>query len=153
MGTTLTAMLWDGLQFACAHIGDSRAYLLREGMLYQLTHDHTLVQALLDDGRITAEQAAVHPRRSMLSRALDGGESVTCDLWSAWAEPGDRYLLCTDGLSGVVRAERLVQVLATVKERPQEFAAAVQDDLPTCRCARPPRSLSSWRLAADKGRK
>jgi protein phosphatase len=114
MGTTLTVMLWNDPQVAFAHIGDSRAYLLRDGTLYQLTHDHTLVQLLLDDGRITAEQAAVHPRRSMLSRALDGGDGAECDLWCAQAEPGDRYLLCTDGLSGVVSADQLCEVLAGV---------------------------------------
>src|SRR5689334_7335884 len=76
MGTTLTAMLWDGGRFALAHIGDSRAYMLREGCLYQITRDHTLVQSLVDDGQMTAEQAAAHPRRSLLMRALGGSGSV-----------------------------------------------------------------------------
>jgi serine/threonine protein phosphatase PrpC len=114
MGTTLTAMLWNGLRVAFAHIGDSRAYLLRGGVLYQLTHDHTLVQALVDDGRITPEQAATHPRRALLSRALDGGDDVKADLWVAQAEIGDRYLLCTDGLSGPVASAGICGVLETV---------------------------------------
>src|SRR5690606_21038456 len=107
MGTTLTAMLWNGLRFALAHVGDSRAYLLRNGELYQITHDHTLVQSLVDDGRITQEEAANHPQRSILLRALDGTAEVDPDLQDREAQVGDRYLLCSDGLSTVVSPETL----------------------------------------------
>ncbi|MFF0312869.1 PP2C family protein-serine/threonine phosphatase [Streptosporangium sp. NPDC004379] len=116
MGTTLTLMLWDGPRVALAHIGDSRAYLLRDGDLYQITYDHTLVQTLMDDGRITAEEAARHPHRSILLQVLDGGDNPDPDLSLRDAEVGDRYLLCSDGLSGVVEAERLRQVLAEVDD-------------------------------------
>ncbi|MFI6452860.1 PP2C family protein-serine/threonine phosphatase [Streptosporangium amethystogenes] len=116
MGTTLTLMLWNGSRVALAHIGDSRAYLLRNGDLYQITYDHTLVQTLMDDGRITAEEAARHPHRSILLQVLDGSENLELDLSLRDAEVGDRYLLCSDGLSGVVEAERLRQVLAEVDD-------------------------------------
>ncbi|GAT65341.1 serine/threonine-protein phosphatase [Planomonospora sp. ID91781] len=116
MGTTLTLMLWDGPRVALAHIGDSRAYLLREGDLYQITYDHTLVQTLMDDGRITAEEAARHPHRSILLQVLDGSDTIEVDLSLRDAEVGDRYLLCSDGLSGVVDADRLRHVLATIDD-------------------------------------
>ncbi|MFJ2031168.1 PP2C family protein-serine/threonine phosphatase [Streptosporangium sp. NPDC087985] len=116
MGTTLTLMLWDGPRVALAHIGDSRAYLLRNGDLYQITYDHTLVQTLMDDGRITAEEAARHPHRSILLQVLDGSDTIDPDLSLRDAEVGDRYLLCSDGLSGVVEAGQLRQVLADVDD-------------------------------------
>ncbi|MER5418740.1 PP2C family protein-serine/threonine phosphatase [Streptosporangium roseum] len=116
MGTTLTLMLWDGPRVALAHIGDSRAYLLRNGDLYQITYDHTLVQTLMDDGRITAEEAARHPHRSILLQVLDGGDTIDPDLSLRDAEVGDRYLLCSDGLSGVVEADRLRHVLADIDD-------------------------------------
>ncbi|GAA3161183.1 protein phosphatase 2C domain-containing protein [Planomonospora alba] len=116
MGTTLTAMLWSGTRVALVHVGDSRAYLLRAGELYQITHDHTLVQSLVDDGRITAEEAATHPQRSILLRALDGSGEVDPDLSLREAQVGDRYLLCSDGLSGVVSAETLHHALSTIDD-------------------------------------
>ncbi|WP_432928097.1 Stp1/IreP family PP2C-type Ser/Thr phosphatase [Microbispora sp. CA-135349] len=116
MGTTLTAMLWSGSRFALVHVGDSRAYLLRNGELYQITHDHTLVQSLVDDGRITQEEAANHPQRSILLRALDGSGEVDPDLQDREAQVGDRYLLCSDGLSTVVSAETLHHTLTTLDD-------------------------------------
>ncbi|MEV4461218.1 Stp1/IreP family PP2C-type Ser/Thr phosphatase [Microbispora sp. NPDC049633] len=116
MGTTLTAMLWSGARFALVHVGDSRAYLLRNGELYQITHDHTLVQSLVDDGRITQEEAANHPQRSILLRALDGSGEVDPDLQDREAQVGDRYLLCSDGLSTVVSAETLHHTLTTIDD-------------------------------------
>ncbi|GGL34086.1 PP2C family protein-serine/threonine phosphatase [Planomonospora parontospora] len=116
MGTTLTAMLWSGTRVALVHVGDSRAYLLRTGELYQITHDHTLVQSLVDDGRITLEEAATHPQRSILLRALDGSGEVDPDLSLREAQVGDRYLLCSDGLSGVVSAETLHHTLSTIDD-------------------------------------
>jgi protein phosphatase len=114
MGTTLTAMLWSGSRAALCHIGDSRAYLLRDGALYQITHDHTLVQSLVDDGRISPDEAATHPQRSLLLRALDGSSDVVPDLEMREARAGDRYLLCSDGLSSVVSEDTLHTTLATV---------------------------------------
>ncbi len=111
LSTTLTAILWSGSQLGLVHIGDSRAYLLRDGELFQITHDHTLVQSLIDDGRITAEEAASHPQRAMLLRALGAGSSEP-DLQLRDALAGDRYLLCSDGLYAVVPPGTLTAVLA-----------------------------------------
>lgn len=102
MGTTVTGLYWLGGRVAIVHVGDSRAYLFRDNQLQQLTHDHTYVQTLVDAGRITEEQAATHPKRSLLMRALDGMNPVEADLSVREARVGDRYLLCSDGLSGVV---------------------------------------------------
>lgn len=111
MGTTVTGLYWLGDRIAVVHVGDSRAYLLREDALEQITHDHTYVQTLVDAGRITEEEAAVHPRRSLLMRALDGMNPVEADLSIREAREGDRYMLCTDGLSGVVHAGEIAAVL------------------------------------------
>ncbi|MCZ4099153.1 MULTISPECIES: MerR family transcriptional regulator [Streptomyces] len=118
-GTTLTAMLWTGSQLALVHIGDSRAYLLRGGELFQITHDHTLVQSMVDDGRISAGEAASHPQRMLLLRALDGGDASTADLRLHDALPGDRYLLCSDGLTTVVPGPEIQRVLASVTDPEQ----------------------------------
>jgi len=113
MGTTLTALLWTGSRVGLAHIGDSRAYLLRDGSLEQITQDHTWVQRLVDEGRITEEEADHHPQRSLLMRALDGRGHVEPDLSVREARPGDRYLICSDGLSGVVSRETMEGTLLT----------------------------------------
>ncbi|MGK5113513.1 MULTISPECIES: PP2C family protein-serine/threonine phosphatase [unclassified Geodermatophilus] len=110
MGTTLTAVLFAGGRLALCHVGDSRAYLLRDGVLTQITHDDTFVQTLIDDGRITPEEANHHPQRSLLLRALNG-QDVDPDLSMREARAGDRYLLCSDGLSGVVSEETLADAL------------------------------------------
>jgi len=112
MGTTVTGLAWLGGRIAVVHVGDSRAYLLRDGALVQLTHDHTYVQTLVDAGRLTEEQAAKHPRRSLLTRALDGITPVEADLSVREARIADRYLLCSDGLTGVIADERLQLILA-----------------------------------------
>lgn len=112
MGTTLTGLLFAGSRLGLVHVGDSRCYLLRDGALTQITHDHTLVQTLVDDGRISEEEASSHPQRSLITRALDGREGVELDLSVREARPGDRYLLCTDGLTGPVgRLETLQEAL------------------------------------------
>jgi protein phosphatase len=116
MGTTLTALFWSDGHAAVCHIGDSRGYLLREGELYQITHDHTLVQSLVDEGRISADDVSTHPQRSLLLRALDGRSVAEPDLSVHEAQPGDRYLLCSDGLSGVVSDETLRETLATIED-------------------------------------
>ena len=102
MGTTLTALLWSGDEAALCHIGDSRAYLLRDGVFHRITHDHTLVQSLVDEGRLTPEAAASHPQRSLVMRALQSSVPAEPDLAMIKAKVGDRYLLCSDGLSDVV---------------------------------------------------
>ncbi|MGW0820169.1 MerR family transcriptional regulator [Streptomyces sp. NPDC002845] len=113
-GTTLTAMLWTGSQLALVHIGDSRAYLLRDGELFQITHDHTLVQSMIDEGRLTPDEAATHPQRALLLKGLFGGTaSPTPDLRLQDARPGDRYLLCSDGLSSVVPTADIERVLSS----------------------------------------
>lgn len=111
MGTTLTTILFAGRKLGLAHIGDSRAYLLRNGELTQITRDDTFVQSLVDEGRITAEQAHTHPQRSLIMRALTGNEiEPTLIIREAWA--GDRYLLCSDGLSDVVSDETIATTMA-----------------------------------------
>src|SRR3954471_24176562 len=110
MGTTLTAILFAGGRLALCHVGDSRAYLQRDGVLTQITHDDTFVQTLIDDGRITPEEANSHPQRSLLLRALNGQE-VEPDLSMREVRAGDRYLLCSDGLSGVVSEETLAEAI------------------------------------------
>jgi protein phosphatase len=122
MGTTLTALLWSGSQLGLVHIGDSRAYLLRDGALFQITADHTLVQSLLDEGKITAEEVASHPQRLLLLRALTGSHSSRPDLQLRQARPGDRYLLCSDGLHVVVPPDSISRVLLTVAD-PDQAAA------------------------------
>ncbi len=102
MGTTLTAILSAGSRMGLLHVGDSRCYLLRDGHLSQITHDHTLVQTLVDEGRISAQEATTHPQRSMITRALDGRAGIELDLSVREIREGDRYLLCSDGLTGPV---------------------------------------------------
>src|SRR5262245_42263657 len=106
MGTTLTGMLFGGSKLGLVHIGDSRAYLLRDGELTQITRDDTYVQLLVDEGRISADEANTHPQRSLLMRALDGRDADP-EYSVRQAVPGDRYLLCSDGLSGVVSDETI----------------------------------------------
>jgi PPM family protein phosphatase len=121
MGTTLTALLWSGSQLGLVHIGDSRAYLVRDGEVFQITHDHTLVQSLLDDGKITADEVASHPNRSLLLKALstNDGSKEEPDLQLLQARPGDRYLLSSDGLHVTVPAEVITEVLLTVRDPDQ----------------------------------
>ncbi len=102
MGTTLTAMLWTGSTLGLAHIGDSRAYRLRAGRLEQVTRDHTYVQSLVDAGRLSAAEADTHPQRNLMLRALDGRGDPDPDLVALDVQAGDRLLLCSDGLSGVL---------------------------------------------------
>jgi PPM family protein phosphatase len=111
MGTTLTALFWNGQSLALAHIGDSRAYLLRDGELSQITHDHTFVQTLVDEGRITPDEASVHPARSMILRTLQGEPDPELDLDVIDVRGGDRILVCSDGLSGIVRDETMRNTL------------------------------------------
>jgi PPM family protein phosphatase len=119
MGTTLTALLWAVPQVAICHIGDSRAYLLRDGDLYQITRDHTLIQSLVDEGRLSPAAAANHPQRSLIMRALQGSTEADPDLTMHEALLGDRYLLCSDGLTDVVSDEAVHETLMTVEDADQ----------------------------------
>ena len=113
MGTTLDAMLWDGEKFAVAHLGDSRVYRLRERTLTRVSTDHTFVQSLVDEGKISTAEARVHPHRSLLLRALLGRDDNEADL--SWLQPmlGDRYLLCSDGLTDMVDDTVIARALAS----------------------------------------
>jgi len=102
MGTTLTALLIRGKNISLLHVGDSRCYRLRGNTLEQLSNDHTVIQELLDQGAISVAEAAEHPQRSMLTQALRGDGDVTPVLQMYEVKKGDRYLLCSDGLSGVL---------------------------------------------------
>jgi serine/threonine protein phosphatase PrpC len=114
-GTSTTAVvaLFDGSRLGIGHVGDSRAYLLREGELSQLTTDHTFVQGLIDEGRIDEDEARVHPHRNLILRALDGSSDLEPDLFVVETAPGDRVLLCSDGASGALTNDRLAEVLGS----------------------------------------
>jgi serine/threonine protein phosphatase PrpC len=112
MGTTLTAILADGEHFRLAHVGDSRAYLVRDGELQRITKDHTVVERMVEEGRITPEEAEIHPQRSILTRALGVEEEVQIDQATIEARPGDRVLLCSDGLTGMIGEDRILELLA-----------------------------------------
>lgn len=117
MGTTVSAMIRVKSSMVIAHIGDSRIYRLRGGVLEQITSDHTFVQRLVDSGRITAEEAAVHPRRSVLMRVLgDVDAEPDVDTHVVDTEPGDRWLLCSDGLSGYLSERDMAETLLTVDD-------------------------------------
>ena len=112
MGTTVTAIMRARNKLILAHIGDSRAYLLREGRIAQITKDHSFVQTLIDEGRITEEEASTHPQRSVVTRVLTGSDGDEPDLGAREARLGDRYLLCSDGLSGFVALETIGEILS-----------------------------------------
>lgn len=111
--TTVTAALFDGTRIGVGHVGDSRGYLLRDGALSQLTRDHTFVQSLIDEGRITEEESRNHPHRNLILRAVDGARETDPDLFFVDLAAGDRLLLCSDGCSGVLEADRLADILGT----------------------------------------
>lgn len=126
MGTTLTAVLADGEHLRLAHVGDSRAYLLRDGELQRITKDHTVVERMVEEGRITPEEAEIHPQRSILTRALGVEEEVQIDQATIEAHPGDRVLLCSDGLTGMVGEDRILEILAQNGD-PQAASDALVD--------------------------
>ncbi|WP_025619060.1 PP2C family protein-serine/threonine phosphatase [Salinispora cortesiana] len=125
MGTTLTAILFSGSKLGMVHIGDSRAYLLRAGEFAQITKDDTYVQMLVDEGRISAEEASSHPQRSLLTRALDGRD-IDAEYSVRQVLTGDRYLICSDGLSGVVSAETIVETMREYADPQQCVERLVQ---------------------------
>ena len=113
MGTTFTAVYTDGERCVLGHVGDSRAYLLRDGHLTRLSIDHTLVQALVDSGRLTPEEARTSPQRNVVLRALGGDQDAEPDLLELSLRPSDRLLLCSDGLTDLVDDPELARLLAT----------------------------------------
>jgi len=125
VGTTLTAMVWTGSRLALVHIGDSRAYLLRDGELFLITHDHTLVQSLIDEGRLTPEEAETHPQRTLLRKALTSTPAFP-DLRLHDAQAGDRYLLCSDGLTRAVPEDTILHLLTTTSDPDATTAALVE---------------------------
>ena len=111
MGTTLTAVYLDDSDLAIAHVGDSRAYVLRDGELTRLTHDHSLVEELMRRGKLTPEQAAEHPQRSIITRALGIEPDVEVDTWTFPGRAGDVVLLCSDGLTSMIDESQIAEVL------------------------------------------
>src|SRR6478736_1116998 len=111
--TTATVALFDGRRLGMGHVGDSRAYLFRDGEISQLTNDHTFVQTLIDEGRITEDEARVHPHRNLILRAIDGTHDLEPDLFVLELKLRDRLLLCSDGASGVLDAGRLADILSS----------------------------------------
>ncbi|GEP39308.1 protein phosphatase [Nocardioides psychrotolerans] len=111
--TTATVALFDGSRIGLGHVGDSRAYLFRDGELSQLTKDHTFVQSLIDEGRITEEESRVHPHRNLILKALDGMHEAEPDLFMIELVDGDRVFLCSDGACGVLDDGRLADILNT----------------------------------------
>ena len=121
MGTTLTAARVDGATALIAHVGDSRAYLLRDGELRQLTEDHTLVARMVKSGEITEAEAEVHPHKNVLTRALGTDQQVEVDEDTITLQDGDRLLLCSDGLTGMVTEDQIQAILEN-SEQPQQAA-------------------------------
>lgn len=112
MGTTLTGLLVDGDEVAIVHVGDSRAYVFRDGELRRLTRDHSLVEELRRQGRLTPEEAEEHPQRSIITRALGPERDVDLDVHTHRARSGDVYLICSDGLTSMVREDRVREILS-----------------------------------------
>lgn len=127
MGTTCTMILVEGDRAEVAHVGDSRAYLFHNGELRQITDDHTLVGRMVREGKLKPEEAERHPQRSMVTRALGVDEDVEVDQFSVTLAPGDRLILCSDGLSGMLSEERIAQVL-TNESDPQAAADRLIED-------------------------
>ena len=125
-GTTLTALLLSGDRALVAHVGDSRAYVVRDGGLERLTRDHTVVQSLIDEGKLTEDEARADENRALLNRALAPGSPAAPDLSVRPVLPGDRFVLTTDGVHSVVEARHLAEVLLT-PGTPDEVAGAVED--------------------------
>jgi serine/threonine protein phosphatase PrpC len=124
MGTTLTAVVVQPGKIHLAHVGDSRAYLLRDGSLRQLTEDHSLVQRMVNEGKLTPEEAEVHPHRSVLTRALGVEQELEVDTETVEVRPGDRILLCSDGLTTMIPEEEIQRIVAE-SEDPQRVAEAL----------------------------
>ena len=126
MGTTCVAVLVTGGEAIIAHVGDSRAYLMRERSLRQLTEDHSLVQKLVNQGLLTYEGARNHPDRSTLTRAVGTDETVKVEVDRLTLEEGDRILLCSDGLTSMVEDETILEILLSDEEAKNQVTSLVQ---------------------------
>lgn len=124
MGTTATLLMLQGRHGLLAHVGDSRAYRVRSGRLEQLSRDHTLVSEQVRLGHLTEEQAKTHPGRHILNRVLGVREFISVDTGLIDIQAGDRFLLCTDGLTGMVTDSEIAQILADVEARDPAVAVA-----------------------------
>lgn len=127
MGTTLTAAVLDGKRLAIAQVGDSRAYLLHQRKLQQITRDHSLMADMIEAGEITEEEARVHPRRSVITRALGSDPNMRPDLYEVNVSPGDRLLLCSDGLSNMLDDDRMESILVRTRD-PQRAASILVNE-------------------------
>lgn len=127
MGTTLTAALVAGEEISLAHVGDSRAYLLRDGELRRLTSDHSLVEELRRQGRLTEQQALEHPQRSIITRALGPEPTVRVDTMTYPARPGDRFLLCSDGLTTMLSEDQITTVLTQAEDLRQAVRMLIRE--------------------------
>ena len=127
MGTTMTACVIQGSKIAIAHVGDSRAYLLHTGKLQQLTRDHSWVADMVEQGKLTPDEARTHPNRSVITRALGSDPMMQPDLYEITASEGDRLLLCSDGLTGMVDDGSIQAMLARIRD-PQRCAAALVNE-------------------------
>jgi PPM family protein phosphatase len=127
MGTTLTAAYLDDSNLAIAHVGDSRAYLFRDGALQRLTQDHSLVDELVRRGKLTEAQAAEHPQRSIITRALGPEPTVDVDTWTYPVRAGDVLLLCSDGLTSMISEERVAEILGSPADVEQAAAQLIDE--------------------------
>ena len=125
MGTTMTIALVEDDQVVIGHVGDSRAYLIREGQLEQLTDDHSLVAELVRSGKLTPEEAETHPQRSVITRALGTDADVDVDTFSVPAVPGDLFLLCSDGLTSMVDDQTILDAVESHRSNLHEAAKAL----------------------------
>lgn len=126
MGTTFTALSEDKKGVYIAHVGDSRAYLIRNGAIMRVTMDHTLVEEMVLQGLITVREAKVHPKRNYITRALGTGREVEVDLIQLDTRPGDVFLLCTDGLSNAVEEREMLSTLSSDQSWKDKVAALVR---------------------------
>ena len=127
MGTTCTAAMLEGDRLVIAQVGDSRAYLLHKGALTQITRDHSLVATLVESGQITPAEARVHPKRSVITRALGNDPATRPDIYEVVVEAGDRLLLCSDGLSGMIEDDQIESIMRRVAD-PQRCASQLVNE-------------------------
>jgi protein phosphatase len=127
MGSTLTALLIRDPRYYVAHVGDSRAYQLRDGVLEQLTEDHSLVWHLYESGVLTKSDLARHPQKNLITRSIGSHPHVEIDVMEGEARAGDVYLLCSDGLTDAVSDEQISAALSTDRKSPQEIADLLVD--------------------------
>jgi serine/threonine protein phosphatase PrpC len=125
MGTTLTVASLDDSVLSIGHVGDSRAYLVREGQLEQLTEDHSLVGELMRSGKLSREEAEVHPQRSMMTRAVGTDPDVDVDVFAVEPRPGDLFLLCSDGLTTMVEDEEILRLVEDGRDDLQALVKAL----------------------------